>query len=327
MSERMRVESNDVFDVTRFSQHSRVERERAWLDHRSQGVGGSDMSTILGLNKYKTPYALWLEKTGRTTPDDISDRWAIRKGDVMEGELRRWFRSRHPELRLTDGTGVSLTSRAHPFMLASLDGFLWDPQTRSHGVLECKTANMFRAQDWRGDDGEPVIPAYYRAQVTHYLAVTGWSWGWMVADVSGPEPLMIRFTRDEDDVDAVVGAAESFWGFVKRDEPPELTGADVDELYPQDDGDVIRVESGNGHESFDNLAAVYRQASDEIRALKSVQADIAGKLKTLVSDHKGVQSDAWKATYATTHYKESFRKAFDARVLRVSRVKERKSNG
>ena len=87
------------------------------------------------------------------------------------------------------------------------------------------------------------------------------------------------------------------------------------------------MESGDGPEGFDGLAESYRQVSDEIRALKSVQADIAGKIKTLVSDHKGVQSDAWKATYATTHYKESVRKAFDARVLRVSQVKERKSNG
>ena len=318
--------SNDVFDVVRFRQRTQVEREAAWLAQRGLGVGGSDMSTILGVNKYQTPYSLWLEKTGRAEHEDISERWPVIKGNVLEGELRRWFQRRHPDMSLTDGTDMSLISKAHPCMRASLDGVIWD-EDRGFGVLECKTASAYRASDWHADDGNLKAPDYYMAQVTHYLAVTGWSYGCFVADIGESEPVEVWFERDEDDIKAVIDAAESFWGFVQRDEPPELTGADVDALYPQDDGDVIRVESSDGPEGFDGLAAAYRQASDEIRALRTVQADIAGKLKTLVSDHKGVESDAWKATYATTHYKESVRKAFDARVLRVSRVKERKSNG
>jgi predicted phage-related endonuclease len=36
-----------------------------WLDNRLKGVGGSDAGSVLGLNKYKSAYALWCEKTGR----------------------------------------------------------------------------------------------------------------------------------------------------------------------------------------------------------------------------------------------------------------------
>ena len=32
---------------------------------RRKGIGGSDVATILGLNKWKSPYQLWLEKTGQ----------------------------------------------------------------------------------------------------------------------------------------------------------------------------------------------------------------------------------------------------------------------
>ena len=35
-----------------------------WLEDRKRGIGGSDVATVLGLNKYKSPYQLWLEKTG-----------------------------------------------------------------------------------------------------------------------------------------------------------------------------------------------------------------------------------------------------------------------
>lgn len=36
-----------------------------WLDNRLKGIGGSDAGSVLGLNKYKSAYALWCEKTGR----------------------------------------------------------------------------------------------------------------------------------------------------------------------------------------------------------------------------------------------------------------------
>ncbi|EPU7208284.1 YqaJ viral recombinase family protein, partial [Listeria monocytogenes] len=35
-----------------------------WLLTRRQGIGGSDAGIIMGLNKYKTAFELWLDKTG-----------------------------------------------------------------------------------------------------------------------------------------------------------------------------------------------------------------------------------------------------------------------
>ena len=35
-----------------------------WLAERRKSLGGSDMGAVLGLNKYRSPYAVWAEKTG-----------------------------------------------------------------------------------------------------------------------------------------------------------------------------------------------------------------------------------------------------------------------
>lgn len=70
----MAAQATGLFDVHRFRQHTKKERESAWHAFRALGVGGSDMSTILGLNPYSTPYDLWLEKTNRQQPEDISAR-------------------------------------------------------------------------------------------------------------------------------------------------------------------------------------------------------------------------------------------------------------
>lgn len=74
--------STDMFSLRRFggAGTTKESRHQAWLSFRTEGVGGSDMSTILGFNTYKTPYELWLEKTGRQEPEDISGR-AVHEGD------------------------------------------------------------------------------------------------------------------------------------------------------------------------------------------------------------------------------------------------------
>ena len=34
-----------------------------WLELRKKGIGGSDASIVCGINKYKSPVELWLDKT------------------------------------------------------------------------------------------------------------------------------------------------------------------------------------------------------------------------------------------------------------------------
>ncbi|WP_308006141.1 YqaJ viral recombinase family protein, partial [uncultured Porphyromonas sp.] len=35
-----------------------------WLESRTEGIGASDIATIVGLNPYETPYSLWRRKLG-----------------------------------------------------------------------------------------------------------------------------------------------------------------------------------------------------------------------------------------------------------------------
>ncbi|WP_196802087.1 YqaJ viral recombinase family protein, partial [Clostridium cadaveris] len=42
-----------------------------WLKERQKGIGGSDVGAILGVNKWKTPFQVYLEKTEEIT--EIND--------------------------------------------------------------------------------------------------------------------------------------------------------------------------------------------------------------------------------------------------------------
>lgn len=39
-----------------------------WVEARRNGIGGSDVASIMGLNKFSSPLSVWLVKTGREDP-------------------------------------------------------------------------------------------------------------------------------------------------------------------------------------------------------------------------------------------------------------------
>lgn len=317
-------QSSGAFFVRRFrgSGTTKASREAAWLEFRAQGVGGSDMGAILGLDRYRTPYDLWLEKTGRTTHEDLSGKWAVVKGKALEGVLRRRFTMEHPGLLVVDGTDVSAVSRTHPCMHASLDGWLYDPESDSFGVLEIKTANASRGRtDWHDEDGNLKAPDYYIAQVTHYMAVTGFTWGYFYADIGESEPVEVRFERDEQDVEAVVKAAEGFWDFVQRDEMPLLKGADVAKAYPEPKEGIVVADDDD---ALADLMAEYElaktraaEADDDVRLLRDA-------LIVRIGDSEGVRCRGFEATYKPFHRKGYVREVepSSGRTFRFKQLKE-----
>ena len=315
------IKDCDAFTVTSFRKIATTfEREQAWLNHRAKGVGGSDMSAILGISAYATPLDIWLSKTGRNVPEK-KDSWAIRKGNSLEKDLRQWFKDTHPDMECYDGTNLSLTSRHYPHMLASLDGYLYDPSTESFGVLECKTANSYRAQDWRDDDGNPCIPDYYLVQVQHYMAVTGWQWGYVIADTSGVEPLIIRFERDEEDIAAIVNAATNFWRFVESGQMPALSNADdVRKVYPEP---TEELEDMSDDDDLYDLMQSYAAAQRQAKEAETKADSLKNQLITRIGPREGLSCGGYKATFKTVHRKGYTKvvEPSDSRVFRFSKPK------
>lgn len=315
------IKDCDAFTITSFRKIATTsEREQAWLNHRTTGVGGSDMSAILGISHYTTPLDIWLSKTGRNNPEKL-DSWAIRKGNSLEKDLRQWFKDTHPDMECYDGTNLSLTSRHYPHMLASLDGYLYDPATESFGVLECKTANSYRAQDWRDDDGNPCIPDYYACQVQHYLAVTGWDWGYVIADTSGVEPLIIRFERDDEDINVIVKAASEFWRFVESGQMPALSNADdVRKVYPES---TEQLEDLSDDDDLYDLMKTYAAAQRQAKEAETKADSLKNQLIARIGPREGLSCGGYKATFKTVHRKGYTKvvEPSDSREFRFSKPK------
>lgn len=305
------------------------DREHAWLESRSHGIGGSDMATILGLNRWKTPYDLWLEKTHKTTPPDISGKWAILKGHALEPVIRSRVRKDHPEWTVIDGTDRQFVNRDRPFMRASLDGIIQrDDNPEHNGILEIKTANNHRASDWKTPDGEAKIPDYYLPQVVFYAAVTGWTWGVFVADIGEAEPIEVRFDIDQEDMDAVTKAAEDFWRFVQSDTPPTLTGADVDRI--QADAKVPDEYEQVIDPTIDDTLRQISQLKDDEKHLHDQRNGLEDQVKAFVGDTRRgiITQGGWQAGYKTIHYKarpaQPAREAYDQTRFQIKFIEPKK---
>ncbi len=144
-----------------------------WHALRGEGIGGSEIGTIMGLNPYESPYTLWHKKSG-LIPSDITPNWSIRFGKAFESPILELFKEQHPELEVfTTGTWANT---AEPWMHANPDAIYRDADG-NYGIIEIKTARA----PW--DD----IPPAYVAQVQWYMhvfgfkrayiaAVAGWNW-------------------------------------------------------------------------------------------------------------------------------------------------------
>ncbi len=139
-----------------------------WLENRKNGIGGSEISAVVGLNPYMTNTDLWELKTGKKEPDDISDKPYIQYGTQAEMHLRGLFRLDFPEYSVDYVENNSFRNDKYPWALASLDGWLTDEDGRK-GILEIKTTEIL--QSMQKEKWNQQIPDNYYCQCLFYMAV------------------------------------------------------------------------------------------------------------------------------------------------------------
>lgn len=199
-----------------------------WLKGRTSRIGGSDASCILGLNPYKTNAQLFDEKTGRTVPEDISEKPYVKYGSEAEMHLRELFRLDFPEYELLYAENNMWTNDKYPFAHASLDGWLVDRDGRK-GIWECKTTNI--RQSSQREKWNHRIPDNYYVQCLWYLAITEFDFCILKAQLKSEfegdiyiQTKHYRFERDEvqADIDYLMKKGSDFWECVKANKRPPL---------------------------------------------------------------------------------------------------------
>lgn len=195
-----------------------------WLKLRTNTIGSSEISTIVGLNRYQTPLQLWMEKTGRTPPKEDND--AMKLGRLMESFIGEKF-SRDTG-KLVQSADALFCHPIHQNFTASPD--FWVIEETPYGqpapteVVECKNVNYRKADEWA--DGN--CPDHAQIQLQWQLGVCGLSSGY-VAGLVGAQVHDFhhrRFDADSSIIEQLFDSAHQFLTFIKSDTPPAAVAGD-----------------------------------------------------------------------------------------------------
>ena len=261
-----------------------------WLEYRKQGIGGSDASVVCGINRYKSPVELWLEKTDQIPYQEAGE--AAYWGTQLEALVRTEFTKRTSiEVSVVNQL---LRCEEHPFMLANLDGVCEHPDYGTC-VFEAKTASAYKAGEW-----DNAVPDEYMLQLQHYMAVTGYK-GAYIAVLIGGNTFRWKFVeRDEELISMLIKLESDFWNHVQDRTPPPLDGSDAStkflaERFPNSTPQS-RITLPN---TASELLAQYDEACEQLEAATAKKQKAENLLKEMLGEHEtgtsGSRIISWKS--------------------------------
>ena len=199
-----------------------------WLRERMNGIGASEAAAIIGMSPYMTNEMLWEIKTGRRKAEDISGKSYVDYGTRAEQYLRALFALDYPEYKVGYKKYKIIRNSEHPFIFATLDGWLTEKHTGRKGVLEIKTTEIIKGTQrdkWKGR-----IPDNYYIHVLHKLLATGYEFAVLKGHLNFSygelrlETLHYFIERRdvESDLEILKEAEIKFWECIVTDRRPNL---------------------------------------------------------------------------------------------------------
>jgi putative phage-type endonuclease len=258
------------------------------LENRKKGIGASEAGIVMGLNPNISAYQLWLVKTGRAEPDDLSEIPIVYWGSVHEEPIAQHYaKQMNCKVRRVTNT---IFHKEYPFMLCHLDRKIEGLSK----VLECKFA-MFARDDW-GLSGTDIVPLPYIIQVQHQLAVTGYQEADLAVLIGGYDFRIYHFKRDEELIARIVADVTEFWKCVENDTPPPLRDmTDAKLAYPFNKGNLVPAET-----EIVEACLQYNEVLAKEKAINETKKGLKDKLTLFIKDADGIRTDkevlaTWKA--------------------------------
>lgn len=267
-----------------------------WLKYRTQGIGGSDVSIIAGINPFKSVHQLWLEKTGQAEPEQTDSEYA-HFGTLLEPIVRKEFAER-TGLKVRQ-KHMLLQSEEYPFMLADLDGVIRE-DSGEMAIFEAKTASAYKQEVW-----ENGTPASYILQVQHYMAVTGARRTYIAALVGGNHFYYHVIERDKEMIGKITAMEKYFWethvlgGTEPVPDGSEATTNYFNNKFSESDGTIVELP-----EEAVSVCMEYDRISEELKRLETAKNAAANQLKNYLKEAEtglaGERRITWKQINKST---------------------------
>lgn len=267
-----------------------------WLELRSKYIGGSDASSVVGLNPYSSPYTLWAEKTGKKP--SFEGNLATEVGTFLEEFIARKFEQETG--KKVRKVNQSILNSNYPWAIANIDREV----VGENAGLEIKSTSELNMKNFK--NGE--YPATYYCQCMHYMAVTGKKKWYLAVLIGNREFKVFEIKRDEEEIAALMSAEKDFWELVQKDTAPAVdclksTAETLTALYPTSNDDCVNL---LGYQSD---LTEYFAIQSQIKALEERKDEIANKVKAFLGESGRGESEGYKVSWTT-----STRSSFDVKA-------------
>lgn len=264
-----------------------------WKELRSHYIGGSDAASVVGLNNFKSAYALWADKTKKVP--EFEGNLATAVGSFLEEFVAKLF-------SLETGKKVRRNNRSmvndkFPWAIANIDREI----VGEDAGLEIKTTSEMNLKKFK--NGE--YPANYYCQCMHYMAVTEKKKWYLAVLIGNREFKCFEIKRDEEEISALMKAEKDFWDCVKNNNPPAPDGASstsetINILYPESNNETVDLMA------YENSLQQYIAIGRQIKELKTMQDELANGIKSFMAESGKGESEHFKVSWVSTT-----RKTFD----------------
>lgn len=223
-----------------------------WIETRKLGIGGSDVSAIIGQSKYKCSYDIYNEKLYGS---DFKGNRFTRFGHKLEPVVAECFAEEHKEFEVLEFEKTF--KKGHS--LANIDRLLYNKETQEYGVLECKTTSAYNYKEWEGNE----VPQEYYCQVQHYLAVTGLKFAYICCIIGGNDYREFYIEKVEEECEFLLNACEKFWNeHIETEIPPTADGTSAYEKYQKER--ATKIETMDVIDLDDNESVSLEKELDEL---------------------------------------------------------------
>ncbi len=258
-----------------------------WKAARKKGIGGSDAAAIAGLNRFKSPLAVYLDKIGEV--DIPVDNEFVYWGNVLEEIVAHEFERRTG--KHVHKVNAILAHSDYPFMIANVDRKV----SGEDAILECKTTSAWNAKEWKDDE----IPQECIIQVHHYMAVTNTSHAYLAVLIGGNKFIIKNIERDGALIKNLIKIEKEFWNLVESKTPPDIDGTRssteiLNILYRETVQNELSLP-----QAVNGMIEERNTLTSQIKQLAEMKAEKENKIKLMMKENETARTDkyfiSWKS--------------------------------
>lgn len=258
-----------------------------YLLRRKQGIGGSDIAAILGIDRFRTPLDVYLDKIGESK---IEDNEEMESGRMLEDTIIRWHENRYKTYKYApiNHNLLPISHKTKDYFLATPDRLIFAPEKsiddndlnslieEAQGIAEIKNTSI--------NIEEPFDS--WICQLQWYMYILQKNYGEVVWLSQGTKLRYTKFEYNSTLVEYMIDAANNFWenNVMKKIPPEPININDIKKYYKQSiEGKLVE-----GNDEIFRMVLEASNLKKEISTLESELETIEESIKLFMKDAEGI---------------------------------------